>query len=131
MDTSSLSTLNHEGKKEEVDKWKKMTAPGPSAILFLVRCDRIKDEDYDFYKEVKQLWGEEDSFRHRLIVVLTFEDKLGSTPVEAKLKEKKNENLNTIIDEAGRRYILVNNDGPKRKRPDYIQLIVDKLKQQA
>ena len=115
--------------KREVDLWKKMTAPGPSAILFLVRCDRIEDEDYAFYTAVKQLWGDEDSFCTRLIVVLTFADKLRSTSVEEKLDKTNNKHLSTIIAEAGNRYIPVDNVAENKEKPDYFGLIDDKIKQ--
>ena len=128
MDTSSLSKLNPEGMKREVDLWKKMTAPGPSAILFLVRCDKIEDEDYAFYTAVKKLFGD-DSFCRRLIVVLTFVDKLGSTSVEEKLDQTKNKHLKTIIAEAGDRYIPVDNVDKHKEKPDYFGLIDDKIQQ--
>ena len=105
-----------------------MTAPGPSAILFLVRCDKIDNEDYAFYTAVKKLWGD-DSFCRRLIVVLTFSDKLGSTSVEEKLDKTKNKHLNTIVAEAGNRYIPVDNVAKHKEKPDYFGLIDDKIKQ--
>ena len=113
VDTPDLAMLetDMEKKRQQISIWKRMTSPGPTAILLTVRCDvSFNQSDCDAFSELKELWGDHNAFCRRLLVVFTFSDKNPTfnkeAPVEdmPKLKEilSQDEDVRTT-------HILVNN----------------------
>ncbi|XP_025111183.1 GTPase IMAP family member 4-like [Pomacea canaliculata] len=92
--------------KDEVSRWKS-AVEGPYAILLAVRCDvRYTAEEYDIYKKIKKVWGD-NSFTGRLVVVFTFGDRQDRN-IQEELKTVCWE-LRNVLADAGGRYVLFNN----------------------
>nr|KAG5689254.1 hypothetical protein BaRGS_006374 [Batillaria attramentaria] len=69
--------LTYEGRKDEVSRWKTICGGEPDIILLTARCDiPYTAEDYDFYCQIKRLWGDEKEFCSHLVVGFTFGDRL-------------------------------------------------------
>lgn len=100
------SNLTPEQLNTEIKKWKRLTSPGPSAILLTVRCDvRYTAEEYDIYKKIKAAWAD-DSFKHVLVVAFTFGDRQ-DTDLDEELKTVCPE-LKNVLKDSGGRYALFN-----------------------
>lgn len=101
------SELDTKQLKEEIQKWKQMTAPFPSAILLAVRCDvRYTAEEYDIYKKIKNAWADK-SFLHNLIIVFTFGDRQDKDLAE-ELKTVCPE-LQNVLRDSNNNYVCFNN----------------------
>lgn len=100
------SNLTPEELKTEIEKWKRVASPGPSAILLAVRCDvRYTAEEYDIYKKIKAAWAD-DSFKHVLVIAFTFGDRQ-DTDLDEELKTVCPE-LKNVLKDSGGRYALFN-----------------------
>nr|KAG5692883.1 hypothetical protein BaRGS_002318 [Batillaria attramentaria] len=92
--------------EQEVGKWRELTAPGPSAVLLTVRTDiRYTPEEYDIYRQIKQLWGSD--LTKRLVVAFTFGDRQDQD-LEEELKVVCPE-LKSVLRDASGRYVVFNN----------------------
>ncbi|PVD23998.1 hypothetical protein C0Q70_17275 [Pomacea canaliculata] len=101
------SELDTKQLKEEIQKWKQMTASFPSAILLAVRCDvRYTAEEYDIYKKIKNAWADK-SFLDNLIIVFTFGDRQDKDLAE-ELKTVCPE-LKNVLKDSNNNYVLFNN----------------------
>lgn len=100
------SNLTPEQLKTEIEKWKRVASPGPSAILLAVRCDvRYTAEEYDIYQKIKAAWAD-DSFKRVLVIAFTFGDRQ-DTDLEEELKTVCPE-LKNVLKDSGGRYALFN-----------------------
>ncbi|KAK7465140.1 hypothetical protein BaRGS_00037670, partial [Batillaria attramentaria] len=117
------STFTDEQRREEVEDWKRLAAPGPDAILLVVSCRDRYMNNYEIYQQLKALWGDSDSFCKRLIVAFTSGDLCGNTDFTEELSPKL-EGLNNTLKDASGRYILFNNEAsPEEKLQKVINLL--------
>lgn len=127
VDTPDIKNLqlDPEEKRQQVSQWKNMTSPVPHAILLTVnRSNTYTNDEFSGYKEIKKLWGNDDQFCQRLIVAFTFEDCQGDP--EAELKTVCPE-LQSVLKDAGNRYVLFDNKADPRKREDQVRKLHDLL----
>lgn len=95
--------------KQEVNRWRELTAPFPTAILFTVRCDgNFTPDDYNLYGQVKNLWGPEDFLSHRIVVVFTFGDRISKLQ-SANIVKTASPALKKVLNEAQGRHVIFNN----------------------
>ena len=94
--------------RQQVLQWKSLTQPAPDVILLVVRCDvRYTKEEHDIYKEIKNLWGDDEQFCERLAVAFTFGD-MQDKDLKEVLKTVCQE-LRSVLDDAGDRFFQINN----------------------
>ena len=131
VDTPYICDPNRDSEEEQrqqISQWKKMTSPGPSAILLaLSGKDIFTSHDYDDYQKLKTLWGEED-FCRRLIVIFTFTDKRRALYPGYSLEkwlETAVPNLKRILHDAGNCYMEVNNTASQEENGAVVKEILD------
>ena len=116
--------ISEEERKEEVSRWKEMTSPGPSAILLVVRRDvRFTQHEQVVYEETKRLWGDDNEFCRRLIVVFTFGDHLGN-PVAKELELCKE--LKSVVAQirGGETHVEISNTASLGDKRDALKKLV-------
>lgn len=97
---------------EEIQRWKSLTSPNPSAILLAIRCDvRYTAEEYDGYRRIMAAW-KDNSFTRHLVVVFTFGDRQDKD-IKEELKSICPE-LKSVLSDASQRYIVFNNQVSNR-----------------
>ncbi|KAK7471895.1 hypothetical protein BaRGS_00035479 [Batillaria attramentaria] len=98
--------LTYEGRKDEVSRWKTICGGEPDIILLTARCDiPYTAEDYDFYCQIKRLWGDEKEFCSHLVVGFTFGDRL-QFDIAGKTAECPE--LEQVLKDAGGHYVVFN-----------------------
>lgn len=103
-----------------------MTSPGPNAILLTVRCDiRYTAEEKEIYDEIKELWGNDPDFCQRLIVAFTFGDRQDEK-LEKELPSVCPE-LQSVLNDAGNRYLLFNNKASSAEKQDAVELLLSMI----
>lgn len=109
--------INLDGDKkpqlnEEIQRWKSLTSPNPSAILLAIRCDvRYTAEEYAVYRRIKAAW-KDNSFTRHLVVAFTFGDRQDKD-IKEELKSVCPE-LQSVLSDASQRYIVFNNQVSNR-----------------
>ena len=120
-DLSQISAMAD--KRSQVAKWKKMTSPGPSAILLAIRSDiKFRKADYDAYEEVKTLWGDDSSFCERLFVVFTYAEYILPN-IENKKWESYPE-LDKVLVDANYRHAIISNKASAEEKEDAVKRIL-------
>ncbi|XP_025110108.1 GTPase IMAP family member 4-like [Pomacea canaliculata] len=120
------SELDTKQLKEEIQKWKQMTASFPSAILLAVRCDvRYTAEEYDIYKKIKNAWADK-SFLDNLIIVFTFGDRQDKDLAE-ELKTVCPE-LKNVLKDSNNNYVLFNNKVSKEAMEEQVKEFISRIK---
>ncbi|KAK7100161.1 GTPase IMAP family member 4-like isoform X2 [Littorina saxatilis] len=105
---------------KEVGKSVAVASPGPHIVLFVLRCGRFTEEEYQAYVTLKRLFGEE--IKKFMIIVFTEADGLdGETEEEqmASLREalsKAPTNMQEMLSDAEGRYFTVTNVAPFDQR---------------
>ena len=112
VDTPDFSNLlpkvTQAEAQQQVDQWKSLTQPAPDVILLAVRCDvRYTKEEHEIYKEIKNLWGDDEQFCGRLAVAFTFGD-LQDEDLEEEVKTVCEE-LRSVLGDARKRFLQINN----------------------
>ncbi|XP_025082573.1 GTPase IMAP family member 8-like isoform X2 [Pomacea canaliculata] len=121
------SELDTKQLKEEIQKWKQMTAPFPSAILLAVRCDvRYTAEEYDIYKKIKNAWADK-SFLDNLIIVFTFGDRQDKDLAE-ELKTVCPE-LKNVLRDSNNNYVLFNNTASEEAMEEQVKKLISIIKE--
>ncbi|XP_054907055.1 GTPase IMAP family member 9-like [Poeciliopsis prolifica] len=107
VDTPGLFDTNQSEEivKREISKCINMTAPGPHAILLVIRFGRFTAEEREAVMKVEEIFGEE-AWKYTLIL-FTHGDEVQSD-FDQKLKNAGPE-LKEILKKAGHRYHLFNN----------------------
>uniref|UniRef100_A0A3P9PVF2 AIG1-type G domain-containing protein n=1 Tax=Poecilia reticulata TaxID=8081 RepID=A0A3P9PVF2_POERE len=107
VDTPGLfDTYQSEDKvMREISKCINMTAPGPHAILLVIRFGTFTQEEKEAVMKVEQIFGEE-AWKYT-IILFTHGDKV-KTDFDTKIKKAPPE-LQEILKKAGNRYHLFNN----------------------
>jgi hypothetical protein len=104
-----------------------MSAPGPHALIFVVRsCERFTKEEYEAYIQLKNLFHAK--LVRYLIILFTQADilKKNSTTLDAVLY--KAGNISRLLEDAQQKYELIGNDtraeyGPSDQDDDVLKLI--------
>ena len=106
-----------------------MAFPSPSAILLAVRGDvRFTQQERDVYKEVKELWGDDNDFCRLLIVVFTFTDRL-EKPIDVDLTsgvpdlKGVSPELKEVLVNAGNLFSEVSNTAPPKGKLEAVEKI--------
>ncbi|XP_025083387.1 immune-associated nucleotide-binding protein 10-like [Pomacea canaliculata] len=95
------------------------------AVLLAVRCDvRYTREEYDIYREFKTLWGK-DICSH-LIVAFTFGDRQDHNKLDKEL-ETVNPELKSLLNDAGRQYVLFNDMCDSKDKKLQIENLLEKI----
>ncbi|KAK2827976.1 hypothetical protein Q5P01_019010 [Channa striata] len=107
VDTPGLfdTSLSSETAEREISKCINMSAPGPHAILLVIKVGPFTAEERDAVKKVEEIFGE-DVWRYT-IILFTYGDRVQSD-FEQMLKEATPE-LQEILKKAGHRYHVFNN----------------------
>ena len=129
IDTPDLTNLElgEQGKKQQVARWKEMAFPGPSAIILAVHGEiKFTQQERDVYEEVKKLWGDDNDFCCRLIIVFTFADRLEKSIVGA--LGGVSPELKGILAQAGNMCVEVSNTGSPEKKRQAVKKILDSVK---
>ena len=101
-----------------------MTSPGPTAIILTIRSDvSFTQADYNAYKELKALWGDDNGFCRRLLVVFTFSDKNPNFTLE--MVGKSSPQLGEVLSEAANVHVVVNNNATFEQNRQVAKEIVD------
>ncbi|KAK2827933.1 hypothetical protein Q5P01_018967 [Channa striata] len=107
VDTPGLfdTSLSDNTVKREIAKCINMSAPGPHAILLVIKVGRFTLEEREAVRKVGEIFGE-DSWKYT-IILFTHGDKVESD-LKAQLSEVGPE-LQEILKKAGHRYHVLNN----------------------
>ncbi|KAK7478056.1 hypothetical protein BaRGS_00030732, partial [Batillaria attramentaria] len=114
------------------------TAPGPHVILVVFKCGRFLRAEYEYYLALKKLFGAE--MCTHMIVVFTGVDSL-NTPdkpapdlasqraaLEEELGDAPRDSLRIVLDDAGNRYIGVNNNARGAERDTQSRELIELIK---
>ncbi|XP_056001548.1 reticulocyte-binding protein homolog 2a-like [Ostrea edulis] len=115
--------------REEFLKCMIMTNPGPHAFLFILRMNRITDQEKKTITYLKDIFGGDQFLQHTIVVISRKEDlKPNDTDINLtedvdqlfKANLEKCPALHHMISQCGNRCFLISNkgkvDGPKRSR---------------
>ncbi|XP_035809068.2 GTPase IMAP family member 7-like [Amphiprion ocellaris] len=91
--------------KREISKCINMSAPGPHAILLVIKVGPFSAEERDAVKKVEEIFGE-DAWRYTM--VLFTQDNPTAADIQGQLQEVGSE-LQEILKKAGNRYHVFNN----------------------
>ena len=120
---------SEEDQRQQVSLWKRMTSPGPSAILFAVSWDDIYNSRHDdHYQRLMTLWHDDKDFCRRLIVVFTFVDKRRTPDLDTIAnRHLRTENLilKRVIRDAGYRYFEVSNIASQEENRPVVRRILE------
>lgn len=107
VDTPGLfdTSMSEEKVKKEISKCINMTAPGPHAILLVIKFGPFTAEDRDAVMKLEEIFGKE-AWKYT-IILFTHGDKVKSD-FDVKLQNAPPELLE-ILQKAGNRYHLFNN----------------------
>ncbi|XP_028451158.1 GTPase IMAP family member 4 [Perca flavescens] len=108
VDTPGLfdTSLPEHTVKREISKCINMSAPGPHAILLVIKVGPFTNEEEDAVRQVEEMFGE-DAWKYTII--LFTQDERTGPDIEHQLQEAGPE-LQTILKKAGNRYHVLNND---------------------
>ncbi|XP_042287485.1 GTPase IMAP family member 7-like isoform X1 [Thunnus maccoyii] len=108
VDTPGLfdTSLPERTVKREISKCINMSAPGPHAILLVIKVGPFTDEERDAVRQVEEIFGD-DAWRYT-IILFTQDDQAGPD-VERQLLEAGGE-LRSILTKVENRYHVLNND---------------------
>ncbi|KAK7498004.1 hypothetical protein BaRGS_00010875 [Batillaria attramentaria] len=127
VDTADVSEMEEEAAKNEVQQWKALTSPHPTAILLVVRADvTFTSTEYDAYRQTKELLGQQ--LCDNLIVVFTMADRLimdTEHTFEKELEDPEGELQQVVQQEAGGRYVLFDNTATDVDRFRQVQRLFD------
>ncbi|XP_005755777.2 GTPase IMAP family member 7-like, partial [Pundamilia nyererei] len=107
VDTPGLfdTSLSEDAVKREISKCINMSAPGPHAILLVIRVGYFSAEERDAVKKVEEIFGE-GAWRYTMIL-FTHGDQI-KTDFDQMLKTAGAE-LQEVLKKAGNRYHVFNN----------------------
>lgn len=107
VDTPGLfdTSLPEDTVKREISKCINMSAPGPHAILLVIRVGRFTAEERDAVKKMEEIFGE-DAWKYT-IILFTHGDEVESDFDE--MLEKAGPELQEVLEKAGKRYHVFNN----------------------
>ncbi|XP_005755256.1 GTPase IMAP family member 7-like [Pundamilia nyererei] len=107
VDTPGLfdTTMSEDAVKREISKCINMSAPGPHAILLVIRVGPFSAEERDAVKKVEEIFGE-GAWRYTMIL-FTHGDKV-KAEFDRMLKTAGTE-LQEVLRKAGNRYHVFNN----------------------
>lgn len=107
VDTSGLfdTFLPEDVVKREISKCINMSAPGPHAILLVIKVGRFTAEERDAVKKVEEIFGE-GAWRYT-IILFTHGDVVESDLDET--LEEAGAELQEVLQKAGNRYHVFNN----------------------
>ncbi len=107
VDTPGLfdTAVSEEYLKQEISKCINMTAPGPHAIILVIKLDTFTEEERLSVEKIRAIFGEEAD-KHT-IVLFTHEDELTGS-IEEYVSDAS-ENLKEILSRCGGRYHVFNN----------------------
>uniref|UniRef100_A0A3B4WKL2 AIG1-type G domain-containing protein n=1 Tax=Seriola lalandi dorsalis TaxID=1841481 RepID=A0A3B4WKL2_SERLL len=108
VDTPGLfdTSLSDDSVKREISKCINMSAPGPHAILLVIRVGSFTAEERDAVKKVEEVFGE-DAWKYT-IILFTHGDQVKSDFEEQLVK--KGGKLQSILKKVGHRYQVFNNN---------------------
>uniref|UniRef100_A0A3B5AC42 AIG1-type G domain-containing protein n=1 Tax=Stegastes partitus TaxID=144197 RepID=A0A3B5AC42_9TELE len=107
IDTPGLfdTSLPEPAVKREISKCINMSAPGPHAILLVIKAGRFTEEERDAVKKVEEIFGE-DAWRYTM-VLFTHRDEVRSDFHQ--MLEQVGPELKEILKKVGNRYHVFNN----------------------
>ncbi|XP_059211498.1 GTPase IMAP family member 8-like [Centropristis striata] len=107
VDTPGLfgTSLPEHAVQREIAKCINMLAPGPHAILLVIKLGTFTAEERDAFRKVEEIFGE-DAWKHT-IVLFTHGDKVKSDIQQ--LLEEAGPELQEVLKKAGNRYQVFNN----------------------
>uniref|UniRef100_A0A3P9DFE8 AIG1-type G domain-containing protein n=1 Tax=Maylandia zebra TaxID=106582 RepID=A0A3P9DFE8_9CICH len=108
VDTPGLfdTTMSEDAVKREISKCINMSAPGPHAILLVIRVGPFSAEERDAVKKVEEIFGE-GAWRYTMIL-FTHGDKV-EEDFDEFIKEESGPELQEVLMKAGNRYHVFNN----------------------
>ncbi|XP_078100679.1 GTPase IMAP family member 7-like isoform X2 [Sander vitreus] len=108
IDTPGLfdTLLPEHTVKREISKCINMSAPGPHAILLVIKVGPFTNEEESAVRQVEEMFGE-DAWKYT-IILFTQDEKTGED-IKRQLQEAGQE-LQTVLKKAGHRYHVLNND---------------------
>ncbi|XP_031174977.1 GTPase IMAP family member 7-like, partial [Sander lucioperca] len=108
VDTPGLfdTLLPEHTVKREISKCINMSAPGPHAILLVIKVGPFTNEEEGAVRQVEEMFGQ-DAWKYT-IILFTQDEKTGED-IERQLQEAGPE-LQTVLKKAGNRYHVLNND---------------------
>ena len=108
IDTPGLfdTSLPEQTVKREIAKCINMSAPGPHAILLVIKVGPFTNEEQDVVRQVEEIFGE-DAWKYTII--LFTQDEQTGPDIERQL-EWAGPELQSILRKAGNRYHVLNND---------------------
>lgn len=129
VDTADVSQFGKDAVKSEIQQWKAMTSPHPTALLLVVRADaRFTPKEYAAYRQTRELLGRQ--LCDNLIVIFTFADRLGfdgEYTFEEELRKAESELREVVQKEANGRYVLFDNTATDVDRFRQVQKLFDLL----
>ncbi|XP_031694413.1 GTPase IMAP family member 9-like [Anarrhichthys ocellatus] len=107
VDTPGLfdTSLPERTVKREISKCVNMSAPGPHAILLVIKVGTFTDEERDAVRQVEEIFGQ-DAWNYT-IVLFTHGDEVQSD--FRQLLEEAGPELQQILEKVGNRYHVFNN----------------------
>ncbi|XP_052406590.1 GTPase IMAP family member 9-like [Carassius gibelio] len=105
VDTPGLFSVTEESLRQEISTCINMTAPGPHAILLVIRLAPVTKQDVLSVEKIRALFGEEAN--KRTIILFTHADEL--TCSLAQYISEAGEDLKEILRHCGGRYHDFNN----------------------
>ncbi|XP_041849840.1 GTPase IMAP family member 4-like [Melanotaenia boesemani] len=107
VDTPGLfdTALSEHAVKREISKCINMSAPGPHAILLIIKLGRFTSEEQHAVKQVEEIFGD-DAWKYTIIIFT--HDNQNETVIQTQL-QKAGPKLQEILRKVENRYHLLNN----------------------
>ncbi|XP_023197535.1 GTPase IMAP family member 4-like [Xiphophorus maculatus] len=99
------TSFSEHASKREISKCINMSAPGPHAILLVIKVGPFTDEEQDAVRQVEEIFGA-DAWRYTMIL-FTREDE-AAEDVKLQLQEC-GPKLQSVLQRVNNRYLLLNN----------------------
>ncbi|KAL6483801.1 hypothetical protein MHYP_G00086730 [Metynnis hypsauchen] len=110
VDTPGLTaTMVTDTAKEKLLQCLQLSAPGPHALLLVIRLGRFTQEEKDTVQSVVEVFG--TRLYMFTIILFTFKDRLKNTSIEEYISTA-GDSLQQLVQNCGNRYHFFNNNNP-------------------
>ncbi|CAC5394948.1 unnamed protein product [Mytilus coruscus] len=126
IDTPGICGINEKKQETELEikRCIHLAAPGPHIVLFIIEYGRIRQDDLDSIRTFLNYFGEK--LKQFLIIVFTHADKMKKHQTIEQWLRKIPE-LDSFVNECGRRVCLINNEANARDKEQYVLCLMNSI----
>ncbi|KAK7107512.1 uncharacterized protein [Littorina saxatilis] len=130
MDTPGLCDTDGDDKviAQRITQSLFAVAPGPHAIILVLRCDtRFTEQEVKVFNVLKDVFG--PKMTSYMITIFVGKDQLDKREVSFETQLAKSEKLKGVLKEADNRYLLFNNEGDVHEKALMVSKLMEMVKQ--